>query len=209
MNGRRGVVIRSMARSAQNHRAYTGFTLALVASLLLAVPLSGTEAERTRKTATTESETSARAEAARERSAGDAEQRQESPLVRAAREASRATGTRKFTDEDLKHAKGRLIVIEGSNVQPVEVESVEQRLARLRRQEQSSEPQAPSRQSQIAALEQTILDLEEQLLEIEDGYYLGDEDFERYVDDSRFAIKRAELERAKRDLARLKSPSTE
>jgi hypothetical protein len=207
MNGSRGVVIRSMARSAQNHRANTGFTLTLVASVLLAAPLFGSDAESGRKAATTEA--SARAEAARSSAAGDDERRQESPLVRAARETSRATATRRFTDEDLKHVKGRLIVIEGSNVQPVEVESVEQRLKRARRQEQSTQPQEPSRQSQILALEQTILDLEEQLLEIEDGYYLGDEDFERYVDDSRFAIKRAELEQAKRDLARLKSPPNE
>jgi hypothetical protein len=198
-----------MARSSQNHRAHTGFTLSLVTSVLLAVPLFGSDAESGKKAATTESEKSARAEAVREGSAGDTQQRQESPLVRAAREGSKTTGTRKFTDEDLKEVKGRLIVIEGTNVQATEVEPVEERLARIRRQQQSSQPQGPSRQSQIAALEQTILDLEEQLLEIEDGYYLGDEDFERYVDDSRFAIKRAELERAKRDLVRLKSPPNE
>jgi tRNA U34 5-carboxymethylaminomethyl modifying GTPase MnmE/TrmE len=205
-----------MARSALHLRPHAGFTLSLLASLLLAAPLLASDSERERESKTSASETSSAAEAARKSPARETPQQQESPLVRAAREGLKTTGTRKFTDEDLRDVRGRLIVIEGSNVQATEVESVEARLARLRKQQQQQPPQqqGPSRERQIAALEQTIEALEEQLLEIEEsayleGAYLADEDFERTSEDSRFAVKRAELERARRELARLTSSRNE
>lgn len=217
-------------------RAPRGWLLALVWLVLLALPAFSGASAQTSQDNRTDKESTARSadedenrdeatseeeqrdskqEVAAAKAAGhkgkviEASTRNVSPLVKAAAaSSSKKKGVRKFTDADLAGAKGKLIIVEGTNVREPEIIPIEERSPEVVRpatndhMEQASQVQ---RQARAKALRKEIAELESEIRLLEEDYYLIEEEDHREVIERSFAEKRRSLNEKRKQLNELES----
>ncbi len=140
----------------------------------------------------------------------DATQKNVSPLVKAAKSSkNKKSSARSFTDADLSHTKGKLIVVQGTNVREPEIVPVEERLPQLKNSGQGTAAEAQlsaaRRQAEAKALEEQISTLETELRRLESEYYMIEEEDHREVVERQFDEKRKALEDAKEKLSKIRS----
>lgn len=135
-----------------------------------------------------------------------------SPLVKAAASSTKTKSSRRFTNADLARAKGRIIVIEGTNVREPEIVPIEERRPEATNpviNEHEQRALGLRRQAAIKALRDEISTLDTEVRLLEDDYYNVEEEDNREIIEGQFAEKRRALAAAKEKLKELEGGGNE
>ncbi|MDX1583398.1 MAG: hypothetical protein R3338_07325 [Thermoanaerobaculia bacterium] len=140
----------------------------------------------------------------------------ESPLVRAARSSSRGESKRSFTDADLSSSKGRLIVVEGTNVREPDVTPIEERIRQAEREEEEKAREREAeraeqyhRDRRISQLTTKVTALESQLRRLENDFYVTEEDDKREALQEEYVETKEALKSAREELSQVRNGSGE
>lgn len=132
-----------------------------------------------------------------------------SPLVKAAAAASsKKKATRRFTDADLAGAKGKLIIVEGTNVREPEIIPIEERSPEAVSpvaNEPAEQVDEARRHTEMKALRKEIAELEVELRRLEEDYYLIEQEDHREEVEKSFAEARRSLDEKRERLRELES----